>query len=84
MSTEYAVAALEDQITAKQPELQGVLQEINDKWAKIAMTVEEVRLTPYKKDTVIEIYGIGWVPNWYVVLNGQPVMLPAFAASRSG
>ncbi len=84
VSTEYAVAALEDQITAKQPELQGVLQEINDKWAKIAMTVEEVRLTPYKKDTVIEIYGIGWVPNWYVVLNGQPVMLPAFAASRSG
>ncbi len=82
-STEDAVAGLEDQIAAKQPELQRVLQEINDKWGKIAMTVEEVKLTPYKKDTTIEIYGIGWVPTWYVVLNGQTVMLPAFAASHA-
>jgi hypothetical protein len=84
VSTQYAVTDLEDQIDSKRPELERVLKEINDKWAKIAMTVEEIKLTPYKKDIAVELYGIGWVPYWYVVLNGQPVMLPAFTASHTG
>ncbi len=77
----YTIADLEDQIDAKQVELQRSLKEINDKWAKIAMTVEEVKLNPYKKDITSEMFGIGWLANWYMVLNGHPVILPAFAAS---
>jgi hypothetical protein len=80
VSSEHAVADLEQQIDTKQQELQRVLREINDKWARIATTVEEVKLTPYKKDVTLEIYGIGWIPNWYAVLNGQPMMLPAFTS----
>jgi hypothetical protein len=57
------------------------LTEVNDKWAKVAMTVEETKLTPFKKDLSLEVFGIGWVPAWYVVLNNQAVTLPAFAAS---
>ncbi len=81
--TEHAVADLEEQIDGKRQELQRVLKDVNDKWAKIATTVEEVKLTPYKKDINVEIYGIGWVPNWYAVLNGQPIMLPAFTTTRA-
>ncbi len=83
VSTEYAVADLEDQIDAKRPELQRVLKEANDKWGQIAMTVEEIKLTPYKKDINVEIYGIGWAPNWYILVNGQPITLSAVAASLS-
>lgn len=79
VSTEHAVADLEDQIDQKRQDLQRVLQGVNDKWAKIATSVEEVKLTPYKKDITLEIFGIGWVPAWYTVLNGQSVMLPAFS-----
>ncbi len=83
VSGEHTIADLEDQIEKKQQELQTVLRDVNDKWAKIATNVEETKLTPYKKDIVLEIFGIGWIPNWYVVLNGQAIMLPAFAGSRT-
>jgi hypothetical protein len=77
------VMALEEEIEAKQNELQAALQAVNDKWAKIAGTVEEYKIQPFKKDIALEIFGIGWIPQWYVVLNGQPVILPAFAVSQS-
>jgi hypothetical protein len=83
VGSEAEVADIEEQIQGKQQELQNVLKDVNDKWAKIASTVEEVKLTPYKKDITLEIYGIGWVPTWYVVLNNQPVMLPAFSAPKA-
>jgi hypothetical protein len=83
VASEHAVADIEQQIESRQQELQRVLKDINDKWARVATTVEEVKLTPYKKDITLEIYGIGWVPTWYTVLNGQPMMLPAFTGSRA-
>jgi hypothetical protein len=83
IQSEHTVSDIEQDIEAKQQELQEVLQGVNDKWAKVATTVEEVKLTPFKKDIVLEIMGIGWIPTWYVVLNGQPLMLPALAGSRT-
>jgi len=83
VATEHAIADLEDEIEKKQQELQNVLRGVNDKWAQVATTVEETKLTPYKKDIVLEIFGIGWIPNWYTVLNGQSMMLPAFNSTRT-
>ncbi|MEP7288518.1 MAG: DUF87 domain-containing protein [Chloroflexota bacterium] len=79
---EQQLADLESQIDRKQQELQSALKDVNDKWSKVASTVDEHKLTPTKKDIVLEIYGIGWLPTWYMVLNGQSVMLPAYAGSR--
>lgn len=70
--------ALEAEITSKQQELQQALKDINDKWAKVATTVEEIKVTPFKKDITLELFGIGWLPAWQAVLNGNPVILPAF------
>lgn len=50
---------------------------INEKWAKIATTIESYPVTPYKKDITVELFGIGWIPFWYSVVNGQPLLLPA-------
>src|SRR5260221_1319155 len=80
VGAEQEVADIEEEIQQRQTELQNALKEVNDKWAQVAMNVEETKLTPFKKDMTLEIYGIGWVPAWYVVLNNQPVTLPAFAS----
>ena len=50
---------------------------INEKWARVATTVEEYQVTPYKKDISVELFGIGWIPFWYTVVNGQSMLLPA-------
>jgi hypothetical protein len=82
-STEQMIHDLENQIEAKQNELQEALRVVKDKWAKEATTAEEVKITPLKKDIALEIFGIGWIPSWYAVLNGQPVILPAYPNKQS-
>jgi hypothetical protein len=69
-------------IAAQMDELQYRFEQeiarINDKWARIAASVREIRITPYKKDIHTQLFGIGWKPVYYVILNGRPEMLPAW------
>ncbi len=51
---------------------------VNEKWSRVAVTVEEHAVQPYKKDILIELFGIGWQPYWYAQSGGQPLLLPAF------
>ena len=81
--TEQNIYELEDQIERAQQQLQDALREVNDKWAKVASTVEEIKISPLKKDIALEVFGIGWVPGWYVTLNGQQVILPAYPAKQA-
>lgn len=79
-----AIVEIEDAIEAKQRELEAELGNINEKWKKIAQTVEEYKIKPYKKDIALEAFGIGWVPLWYVMLNNQPLLLLAFDGTLAG
>ncbi len=76
-SSDAAAGEMEQSIQARHTALSSALQGINDKWAKLAATLEEVKLTPYKKDIGLQMFGIGWRPLWYVTINGQAVLMPA-------
>ena len=39
---------------------------------------EDYRVTPYKKDIYLGVFGIGWKPNWLVQVNGQLTIIPAW------
>ncbi|GAB4571496.1 MAG: DUF87 domain-containing protein [Anaerolineae bacterium] len=75
--SEQEIAALEDQIEQVTQEMEAALRAVNEKWTQVAAEAEEYRITPYKKNVYLEMFGIGWLPFWYVMLNGQPVLLPA-------
>jgi hypothetical protein len=75
---EQALAEADKKIAAAEQEFQGALQQVNDKWAKIAVQNEDYLITPFKKDITVDLFGIGWIPHWYVDVNGQPLLLPAF------
>ncbi|MDL5055640.1 hypothetical protein QQ056_19110 [Oscillatoria laete-virens NRMC-F 0139] len=66
------------EIEQLEKEFQEQLNEINDRWAKIAATVEEYTITPFKKDISVDQFGIGWLPYWYLIVNNQPTLLAAF------
>lgn len=70
--------ALEQDMQQLEAQYQRELQTINDKWVKIATNVQEYMVTPYKKDIQLELFGIGWIPYWYVPVNGQPMLLSAY------
>ncbi|HVO71182.1 MAG TPA: hypothetical protein VMT24_14125, partial [Aggregatilineaceae bacterium] len=76
---EQIIADLEAQLNETQAQMEDELRRINDKWAQIAGIVEEYRLTPFKKDIYLSVFGIGWTPQWLVTVNGQPMAIPAWA-----
>ena len=53
------------------------LQALNDRWARETNVTEDEVLTPFKKDIQVEMFGIGWLPQYVTVVNGQPTVVSA-------
>jgi len=79
LEAEQIIADLEAQLDETQAQMEEELRRINDKWAQIAGIVEEYRITPLKKDIYLSVFGVGWMPQWLVTVNGQPTAIPAWA-----
>ncbi len=75
---QQGLAEIDDKMAKAEQEFENALREINERWAKAAQAVEEYVVTPYKKDIMIDLFGIGWIPYWYADVNGQALMLPAY------
>lgn len=69
---------IQNEMISLEEDYEVQLQQINDNWAKVANDIQEFTITPYKKDIHVELFGIGWIPHWYVILDNQPVLVPAF------
>jgi hypothetical protein len=73
-----------DDLDDTEAEMEQALQAVQEKWANIAADVQELAITPYKKDIHVELFGLGWVPYWDVIINGQTVVLPATEIGSRG
>lgn len=74
---ELGIEEIERDVVKTQEEFEASLNAVNEKWARIATQSEEYIISAYKKDIVIDLFGIGWIPSWYTIVNGQAVLLPA-------
>ncbi len=72
----------ERQIKDLQTEQAEALDEVNEHWEEIASQVTEIQVTPYKKDILVEVFGVAWFPNYIAEIDGQTTELEGF--SRSG
>lgn len=73
------IEALEADIAELEQSMQQALAEVEAKWADVAADVSEISLAPAKKNVMVELFGIAWLP-YYVVQgsDGQEHRLPAF------
>ncbi|MFQ3646549.1 MAG: DUF87 domain-containing protein [Anaerolineae bacterium] len=71
------IAAIVREMEALEAEYRSVMQQTMDKWARIATQIEELPITPFKKDIAVAMFGIGWLPHYYVQTPGQPLLIPA-------
>lgn len=69
---------IQNEMVGLEEEYERELNAINERWAQVANDVQEYTITPYKKDIHLELYGIGWIPHWYILLDNQPVLVAAF------
>jgi hypothetical protein len=75
-----AIADYKEQIEALDQEKAQAVKEINERWAQAANQVEEIPVTPYKKDVIIDLFGVAWAPYHSVQVDGETIELPGYAS----
>ena len=76
-----SVQSIEDfkvQLAQLEEEMGEALEALNDEWAGVVDDVQEIRITPLKKDIVIDLFGVAWQPVWLAEAGGRTVELPAY------
>ncbi len=76
---EQQLLETDDKIQKAQSDYQTAIAAANNNWAQAAQKVDAYLVTPFKKDIMIDLFGVGWVPYWVAQINGQALVLPAFA-----
>ena len=78
--SEEAIKDYKRQIADLEQELAEKLAEIQHKWAEIADDMTEIPVRPYKKDILLDLFGVAWMPHHVIEAGGQTLELPGFAA----
>jgi len=78
---EESIEAIEDykeQIADLELELKQAIEEVQAKWADIADDMEEIPVRPYKKDILVDLFGVAWFPYHVIEADEQTLELPGF------
>jgi len=73
---EESLDAIEDfksDLQELEKELSQALEDVNRKWQEIVEQESEIKVSPYKKDIFIEVFGVGWMP-FHVVQVGDDLI----------
>jgi hypothetical protein len=54
------------------------LEEINERWGEIANEIEEIGVMPYKKDIMMDLFGVAWFPYYIVQFDREITELPGY------
>jgi hypothetical protein len=77
--SEDTIEAFKDDLAELEAETAEELEELNEKWAEAATTIEEFKLNPLKKNIFVEAFGLAWMPYWRLLINERPLEVPAFS-----
>ncbi len=73
-----AIADYQQQIAALEEEKESAIEEINERWGEIANQTSEITVTPYKKDIILDLFGVAWFPYHLVQVGSEVIELPGF------
>jgi hypothetical protein len=77
--SEEEIERLKKEIDKLEDEMKEALDALEEKWNDIAARTTEIKLTPYKKDVAVELFGVAWVPYHLVEAGGRQLKLAGFA-----
>ncbi len=67
------------EIEELEEERQEEIREEEEKWDDLLEEIEEIPVAPYKKDILIELFGVVWYPYHMVHDQGRWVEVPAYS-----
>ncbi|MCK5317406.1 MAG: hypothetical protein KAJ55_05800, partial [Anaerolineales bacterium] len=59
-------------------ELTQEIDEIHERWEQVASEVEEIVITPFKKNIRVNLFGVAWAPYWRVKVGEKDLELPGY------
>ena len=77
--SEDVIAEIERDIELLSAEMEEAIDTLEDKWAKVAAEIDQITVNPYKKDILVEVFGVAWMPFHLVEVDKQLLELPGFA-----
>ena len=78
--SEDMIEEIERDIELLKVEMEETIDELEEKWARTASEITEIPVNPYKKDILVEIFGIAWMPFHLVEVNKELLELPGFSS----
>jgi hypothetical protein len=75
-----AISDYKKQIAELEKEKAQALEELNKRWGEIANQVSEVTVTPLKKDVLLELFGVAWMPVYHLEAGGENIVLPGYGS----
>ena len=73
-----AIEGYKKEILALEKEKEAALEAVNDRWSQIANQTSEIAIKPYKKDVLLELYGVAWTPYHVIESGDEIVQLPGY------
>jgi hypothetical protein len=77
--SEDAIEQLMLEMDALKEEMELAVDEVEEQWAEVAGQVDEINVTPYKKDILVEVFGVAWMPYHQVDVGGKLLEVPGYS-----
>jgi hypothetical protein len=72
------IKQLQEEIVETRQELDALIESIKAHWSDALEHVDEIPVAPYKKDILVELFGVAWLPYLLVETQGGAFELPGF------
>jgi hypothetical protein len=76
-----SIAELKKQLAALEVEKEEAAAKIQEKWSHLANQISEISLVPFRKDVLLEFFGVAWLPYYQVQIGQDIFELPGFASN---
>jgi hypothetical protein len=76
--SQETIADINKQISALQAEKAQAVEEVNRKWSEIVDDMKELPFTPNRKDVLVDLFGVAWMPYYQARVGDEVVELPGF------
>ena len=76
--SEKAIEDYMQQMEELEAELKEAIEDVKDRWGEIANQIDEIAVRPYKKDVLIDLYGVAWAPFYVIQSDDETIELPGY------
>lgn len=76
-----SIAEYQKQITELETEKNRLAEEATQRWTETANQITKISMTPLKKDVMMELFGVIWLPYYVAQIGSEIIELPGFTIS---